>query len=109
MLDSVIKEPSFLALIFVLFGSIVAAVPPTLVAWATLRQSKANSDKADTIIGKATNIAVQTDGQMTKVMSALQVANEKIAGLENLIAEKNKQSDQLPLPPAPTKSKKEKR
>jgi hypothetical protein len=87
--------------------ALVAAVPPTLVAFAALRSSRLNSAKADQLIDKTTEIKTQTDGQLTKVMGSLNVANEKlnvanekIAGLEKLIAEKNKTAEPPPTLPA---------
>ena len=85
----------------------VAAVPPTIVAFAALRSSRLNSAKADQLIDKTTEIKTQTDGQLTKVMGSLAVANEKITGLEKLIAEKNKPPEPVQtLPTIPSKRNK---
>lgn len=77
----------------------MVALPPTLMAWAALRQGKVNAAKAtetgvkvdtiglktDSIVTKANDIHALTNSNLTAVTTALQVANEKISGLEKLI------------------------
>lgn len=49
--------------------------------------AQATNAKADTIIEKAAEIHTLADGNLSKVTAALGVANEKIIGLEKLVAE----------------------
>jgi hypothetical protein len=65
----------------------LAAIPPTLVGWAALRSSRKNAEKTDTIIGKADQIHSLTNSQLSATVSALAVANEKIAGLEKMVSQ----------------------
>ena len=63
----------------------IAAVPPTIVAWATLRQSKLNAGKADVLVQKADEIHTLTNSNLTRVTAELALANDRIAKLEELI------------------------
>lgn len=81
-------------------GQLIAAIPSTvasitaaIVAFAALRKGNQNGVKADaantkqdTLIEKAVEIHTQTNGQMSKLTNALDVALAKIEGLEKLIA-----------------------
>lgn len=73
-----------------LAGAVLAAVPPTMVAWAALRQSKRNAGKADVLIEKAVEIHTLTNSNLTAVKTALEVANAKIEGLQKLVEAQNK-------------------
>ena len=72
--------------IIALVGSALAALPPTLVAWATLRVSKQNGIKADEVNQKTSEIHTLTNGSLHKVQASLETANEKISGLEKLVS-----------------------
>lgn len=56
------------------------------MACAAFVISLKNLRKADVIIGKAVEIHTLTNSNLSKITSALDVANEKIAGMEKLIA-----------------------
>lgn len=71
-------------------AAFLAAVPPTLVAWAALRQSKSNTVKADAIIVKADEIHELTNSNLQKVTKALEIATAKIVALEELAVEQAK-------------------
>lgn len=67
-------------------GSVIAAIPATLLAWGTLRTSRGNAAKADTIIQKADEIHLLANSNLAEVSASLKVANEKIIGLERLVS-----------------------
>lgn len=69
------------------FVALLASIPPTLLAWAALNSSKRNADKADTIINKSEQIHALTNSNLSKVTTALEVANTKIEGLQKLVTE----------------------
>lgn len=87
------------ALAVVVAGSI-AAIPPSLVALASLRQSRENAkqakeaaaasaetaklaiQKTDSLTEKVVEVHTLTNGNLSKVTSALEVANEKILGMQ---------------------------
>jgi len=58
------------ATIQIVVTAICTALPPTLVAWAALRQGKTNGKKADGIEAKATIIEQKADVAITKAESA---------------------------------------
>lgn len=66
--------------------AIIASMAPTLMALAALAVSFRNLKKSDVIIEKAAEIHTLTNSTMTKLQSSLEVANEKIIGLEKLIS-----------------------
>lgn len=66
--------------------AIIASLAPTLMALAAFVVSIHNSKKSDVIIEKAAEIHTLTNSSLSKVQSALDVANERIIGLEKLIA-----------------------
>lgn len=77
-------------------GVLVAGIPPTLVAWATLRQSKNNYQqsstqahdanlKADKLIEKTTEIHTLTNSTLSAAMAALAESTAKNLGLERLV------------------------
>lgn len=72
--------------IIALVASALAALPPSLVAWAALRATKENGVKADSLVEKTTEIHTLTNGSLSKVQASLETANEKISGLEKLVA-----------------------
>jgi septal ring factor EnvC (AmiA/AmiB activator) len=76
----------------VIFAAAIAAVPPTLTGLAALllailnRSSAQMTDtKTDSIIRKADEIHTLTNSNLAEVTKTLQVANEKISGLEKLL------------------------
>lgn len=100
----------------------VAAVPPSILAYAALQQAKQNLLKAqlvdahvaevgvktDTVINKATEIHTLTNSNLTRVTEMLNVAHEKIAGLEELVksmVESKTAADALSTKRAETQSK----
>jgi hypothetical protein len=64
----------------------IAALPPTILALATWRQSRKNTEKADTIISKAEEIHTLTNSNLAEVKAELATANGKIEGVEKVIA-----------------------
>jgi len=98
-------------------GAVIGLVPATMLAWATLRTSKANSvkadiaagqatvaadkatvasdkvdvlgEKADAIIKKSEEIHSQTDGHLTAMTKQLEEANARVAAMEKLVAQVN--------------------
>lgn len=64
----------------------IAAIAPTIAAIAAVFIGVRNSRKSDVIIEKAAEIHTLTNSSLSKVQSSLEVANEKILGLEKLIA-----------------------
>jgi len=80
--------------------ALVATIAPTVAALAGVFISLGNrrkaeetrvavtatAAKADTIIEKAAEIHTLTNSNLSKVTAALEVANEKIQGLEKLMA-----------------------
>ena len=64
----------------------LTALPPTLMALATWRQGR-------TIIEKTIEIHTSTNSNLAALTKTLEVAQEKISGLENMIAELNKQKE----------------
>ncbi len=76
----------------VIFAAAIAAIPPTLVGCAALWQAVLNAGaarvtdgKTDSIIRKADEIHTLTNSNLAEVTKTLQVANEKISGLEQLL------------------------
>lgn len=65
--------------------AVLAAIPPTLVAFAAMLSSIRNAKKADAIISKTDEIHTLANSQLSTVTATLAVANEKIAGLEKLM------------------------
>lgn len=70
----------------------LAAIPPTLMAWAALRQAKSGADKTDVAIAKTDVVSAKADvihtltnSNLTKVTQELEAANRRIEGLEKLI------------------------
>jgi hypothetical protein len=81
------------AAITVIVTAICATLPPTIIALASLRQSKANHDvvlandeKTDKLLEKTTDIKTSTDGNLAKVTTALEVAQKEIAGLKLVVS-----------------------
>jgi L-cysteine desulfidase len=68
-----------------LIVAVVAALPPTFVAWLAWRQGKANAEKAVETGKKVDEVHVLANDNLAKVSSALAVANEKIVGLEKMV------------------------
>jgi hypothetical protein len=76
----------------VIFAAAIAAVPPTLLGVATLWQAITNAasarvtdGKTDAIIRRTDEIHTLTNSNLAEVTKTLQVANEKISGLEKLL------------------------
>lgn len=67
--------------------AIIISLPPTLVALAGLLQGRRNGASADRLMTKTAEIHTLADGNLTRVSTALDVANEKIVGLEKLMAQ----------------------
>ncbi len=67
--------------------ALIVAVPSTILACATLIVGVRNSRKTDTVIEKAAEIHTLTNSNLSKVTTALEVANEKIEGLQRLVAQ----------------------
>ncbi len=67
----------------------IAVMPGTLIAVATLITSIKNGKKADDMRDKVIEIHTQTNGNLSKLTSALELANTKIVGLEKLVTEMN--------------------
>ena len=84
------------ATVIALASAVLAALPPTLVALAGLRQGKKNatalgqnteitaavSQKADALTATTAIIHQLTDGRLSSVMSDLGTANEQIRRLD---------------------------
>lgn len=68
--------------------ALIAAVPTTIVALATLWQTLRNGAKASVLATKADEIHVLVNSNLTLVKSQLAEALAKIETLERLIAEK---------------------
>ena len=87
------------ATMIALASAVLAALPPTLVALAGLRQGKKNatalgqnteitamvSHKADVLTAKSDVIHTLTDGRLTQVMNDLGAANEQIRRLDDVV------------------------
>jgi 5-bromo-4-chloroindolyl phosphate hydrolysis protein len=73
------------ATIVTIVSAIIGAIPATLVAYAALKKAEVVEKKSDTIIEKAVEIHTLTNSQLSKVTAALEVANEKIQGLEKML------------------------
>ncbi|MEP7304222.1 MAG: hypothetical protein ABJA98_01765 [Acidobacteriota bacterium] len=78
---------------------------------ALLATTKNTDQKADTIIEKATEIHTLTNSNLSKVTTALELANERIHGLEKLMAAMlathnaaDIERARLEQPPQPTKT-----
>lgn len=65
--------------------ALFACIPPTLVALAALRSSRAHEKKTDQVIAKVDEVHVSTNGSLTKANEALAAAMSKIIDLEKLI------------------------
>ena len=89
-----INETALTAII----GSILSAIPATIIAWATLKQGRANAEKAQEINVKTDQIHTLTNSSLAKVQSALAVANEKIEGLEKLVGQMSATAKKNPRP-----------
>lgn len=79
---------AIVAAITALFGGL----PATIAALAALRQSRKNADKAEVTDKKADDLVKKTDeihvlanSNLAKVTASLELANEKINGLEKLV------------------------
>ncbi len=72
--------------------ALIASIPPTIAATAALIQGMKNANKAD-IMAKKADVLVETsekihtltNSTLTEMTSKLQVAMEKISGLEKLV------------------------
>ena len=80
-------DPTIVNLISTVVIAGLAAIPATILAYATLQKSKDNEKKSDIIIEKAAEIHTLTNSNLNAVTQSLKVANEKINGLERLMAE----------------------
>lgn len=67
-------------------AAVIAATPPTIVAWLSFSQSRTNSLKADQTAKKVDEVHALANSQLSSVTSALAIANEKILGLEKMIS-----------------------
>lgn len=77
--------------------ALIAIIPTTLASilgFLTLMQSKQNTqlaaennNKTDQVVKKTDEIHILTNSNLTTVTNALQVANEKISGLEKLVTQ----------------------
>jgi hypothetical protein len=72
--------------------ALIASIAPTIAAVGALLVSIHNANKAaaiekktDTVIEKAVEIHTLTNSNLSKVSSALEVANQKISGLEAMV------------------------
>lgn len=66
--------------------AIVAAVAPTIMAFAALMQGRANGARAAETNAKSDVIIEKTDGHLSKLTASLELANQKIEGLQKLVA-----------------------
>lgn len=81
------------ATIITIVTSVLAAIVPTIAAMAALQQSKKNAEtaeksdkKVEAVAEKIVEIHTATNGNLSKVTTALDVANQKIDGLQVLVA-----------------------
>lgn len=81
--------------------AVLAAIPPTVMAFAALVQSVRNGRKADTISTKTEQIHVLTNSNLTSVKADLALANEKIQELERLVQTLVERRDAPPVYRAP--------
>ncbi len=65
---------------------VVSAIPPTLLACATLWTSIKNGGKTDTVIKKAEEIHALTNNTMTQMREDFKLAQQEIAGLKDLVS-----------------------
>lgn len=84
-----LSESTIVAIAVALFG----AIPPTLMAYAALRQGKrvgaqtvAVAATTDHLVTKTAEIHVLTNDNLSRITARLEVANAKIAGLERLVS-----------------------
>lgn len=61
--------------------AVLASLPPTIAALASLFASKRNSAKADIIMGKTVEVHAMTNGNLSRVSKDLEVAYAEIRGL----------------------------
>ncbi len=82
--------------------AVVAIIPTTILAWATLRQSKINTKKQDAtdvktdqLVKKTDEIHILANSNLAKVNEQLQVANTKVDGLNLLVTAANSRIESL--------------
>lgn len=90
--------------------AIIAAIPPTLLAWGAMREAQngnkkvdAVSDKADIVIDKAVEIHASTNSNLAKVVAELESAKKQIEGLTNLLTTMASKTTPPPVTPAKAK------
>lgn len=71
-----------------------AAIPPTLVALAGLRQGRSNHQQGAELATKTDEIHVLTNANLTKVTADLALANQRIADLEQLVSAMHQRQQQ---------------
>jgi hypothetical protein len=67
--------------------AILTALPPTLMAYASLRQGKRNEVVAGKIVAKTDEIHILTNSNLTKVKLELELAKEEIKDLQCILLE----------------------
>lgn len=85
--------------------ALIVGIPAILVGIGTLIKTTRTEKKADTIIEKAVEIHTLTNSSLSKVQAALETANERIIGLEKLVASITAQKQQGETPGATTTAK----
>jgi hypothetical protein len=78
---------SQLTIIISAIPSIVASITAAILAFAAWRKSLENGAKSDTIIQKAVEIHTLTNSSLSALASQLAVAQQKIDGLDKLVAQ----------------------
>lgn len=74
------------AILTALSPMIVAIAAAAAVMWQASHNATAQSNKTEALSRKTDEIHTLTNSNLASVTSALQVANEKISGLEKLVA-----------------------
>jgi len=70
--------------------ALTVAAAPTLLALGSFMQSLRNGKKTDALVVKTDEIHVLANANLAKVTEALNIANQRIAGLERMIGELGK-------------------
>lgn len=71
--------------VVVIVGALIAAGPPTVLAWLAWKQSQENSKKSDAITGKVNEVHSLANSNLSAQTAALAEANTKIAILEKSV------------------------
>lgn len=76
--------------------AVCSALPPTIAAWAALRQAQRNHIQQVVAAEKQEEIHTAVNGNLDKVKAELAEANVQIVGLHKLVAEMMKHDPNTP-------------